>query len=91
MQASNGEIGPLTAPEVQRYAEIYHSPRSSKMQELANFAQEIGKIPIEEKDRPKLVRMNKERRKGFMRNQPCICGSKLKFKKCCWNKIARLD
>lgn len=23
-------------------------------------------------------------RKNFMRNKPCPCGSKKKFKKCCW-------
>lgn len=28
--------------------------------------------------------MTKHKRKGYMRNQPCICGSGEKFKKCCW-------
>lgn len=27
-------------------------------------------------------------RKGYMRNQPCVCGSAKKFKRCCWNKYA---
>jgi uncharacterized protein YecA (UPF0149 family) len=24
------------------------------------------------------------RRKNYMRNQPCVCGSGRKFKRCCW-------
>lgn len=26
------------------------------------------------------------RRKGWMRNMPCMCGSGMKFKACCWEK-----
>jgi hypothetical protein len=29
------------------------------------------------------------RRKNSTRNKPCPCGSKLKFKKCCWSKITK--
>ena len=29
-------------------------------------------------------------RKNWMRNQPCICGSGKKFKRCCWTKASRL-
>ncbi len=31
---------------------------------------------------------NAVRRKNYMRNQPCVCGSGTKFKRCCWNKCA---
>ena len=27
-------------------------------------------------------------RKNYMRNQPCVCGSDKKFKRCCWDKYA---
>ena len=40
-------------------------------------------IPLADEDVPKLKRMSKPRRKGFMRNKPCVCGSGKKFKKCC--------
>jgi hypothetical protein len=30
-----------------------------------------------------------KKRKNWMRNQPCTCGSGKKFKKCCWSKVAR--
>ena len=42
-------------------------------------------VPVREKDLTKLKHMAKFRRKGWMRNQPCICGSGKKFKKCCWS------
>lgn len=29
------------------------------------------------------------KRKAWMRNQPCICGSGKKFKKCCWAKATQ--
>ena len=29
-----------------------------------------------------------KKRKNWMRNKPCICGSGKKFKKCCWSKAA---
>ena len=28
----------------------------------------------------------KDPRKNYMRNKPCPCGSKKKFKNCCWKK-----
>lgn len=28
------------------------------------------------------------RRKNYMRNQQCVCGSGKKFKRCCWGKYA---
>ncbi len=35
-----------------------------------------------------LMPLSKRRRKGVMRNQPCVCGSGKKFKKCCWHKFS---
>jgi uncharacterized protein YecA (UPF0149 family) len=28
------------------------------------------------------------RKKNYMRNQKCPCGSNVKFKRCCWNKYS---
>lgn len=47
---------------------------------------ESGLVPLEEDDVPKVRKMNKNRRKNWMRNKPCPCGSGKKFKKCCWTK-----
>ena len=47
-------------------------------------ARERGLVPLSEEDVPKVKKMNKDRRKGWMRNRPCPCGSGTKFKKCCW-------
>jgi hypothetical protein len=44
-------------------------------------------IPLEERQRIMLEPLSPRKRKGWMRNKPCLCGSEKKFKKCCWNKI----
>lgn len=40
--------------------------------------------PLSESQNKELTPMNAHERKGYMRNQPCICGSGKKFKRCCW-------
>jgi uncharacterized protein YecA (UPF0149 family) len=45
--------------------------------------------PLKKEDVPKVVRMNKDRRKNWMRNKPCPCNSGKKFKKCCWNQYVK--
>ncbi len=41
--------------------------------------------PITEVQQRAMVEMPTDRRKGYMRNQPCVCGSGKKFKRCCWS------
>ena len=36
-----------------------------------------------------LKRQSTGKRKAWMRNQPCVCGSGKKFKKCCWSKATK--
>lgn len=43
-------------------------------------------VEIQGDEVKKMTRMAKPRRKNYMRNKPCPCGSKKKFKKCCWRK-----
>lgn len=32
--------------------------------------------------------LRKDQREGSaMRNKPCVCGSNIKYKKCCWSKF----
>ena len=44
-------------------------------------------VPIRDEDLTKVKHMSKDRRKNWMRNKPCVCGSGRKFKKCCWHKF----
>ena len=44
-------------------------------------------VPLTEEQADKLEPMGARQRKGYMRNQPCICGSGIKFKRCCWSKF----
>ncbi len=54
---------------------------------LAMKETEYGRpqIPLNEQQYDKLNPLNKKQRLGTMRNQPCVCGSGIKFKRCCWN------
>jgi len=45
-------------------------------------------VPLTEKQYNELKPIAKAGRKGRMRNQPCPCGSGIKFKRCCWEKHA---
>jgi len=47
-----------------------------------------GLVPIPEEEIEKVVNMNRAKRKNWMRNKPCLCGSGRKFKQCCWSKYA---
>lgn len=41
---------------------------------------------VKKHDLAEVMLMDKNGRDEWMRNQPCICGSGKKFKKCCWDK-----
>jgi len=45
-------------------------------------------IPIPNDELVDVLAMNKQKRKNWMRNKPCICKSGKKFKNCCWRKYA---
>lgn len=45
-------------------------------------------VPLTEHQAKTMKNMPKIKRKGYMRNQPCVCGSGRKFKKCCWNNYS---
>ena len=58
--------------------------------EFPSIAQQLqdGLVPMTNDDLRETVNMNKTKRKNWMRNKPCICGSGKKFKKCCWYKYS---
>jgi uncharacterized protein YecA (UPF0149 family) len=45
-------------------------------------------VPLSDEQVEKLTPMGANRRKNWMRNNPCPCDSGKKFKKCCWGKYA---
>lgn len=44
--------------------------------------------PLSKKQYGVLEPLDRIVRKNYMRNQPCVCGSGKKFKRCCWNQYA---
>lgn len=53
-----------------------------------NFDIEKKMVELTETETQELQHLSKPKRKGYMRNQPCVCGSGEKFKKCCWRKFS---
>lgn len=93
---SNGNIHHLSYEEneemLKRQKDIADKDVADKFKDIADKFKALTIKPndpvmgINESDIRKVTKMNKEVRKGWMRNQPCICGSGKKFKNCCWNK-----
>lgn len=46
--------------------------------------------PLTETQFEKAKTMEPSKRKGYMRNQPCPCGSGKKFKRCHWDDVSKL-
>ena len=65
--------------------------RQRKLDELtAAFSSQHDKklLPLTEDQAGELMPLPKPMRKNKMRNKPCVCGSGIKFKRCCWNDYA---
>ena len=41
-------------------------------------------LPLNQALSKELLPLNRRQRKSCMRNKPCVCGSGVKFKRCCW-------
>ena len=65
-----------------RKGDIYHGTS----EEIKSFAEKMGRplAPVSDEQYKALSPLGSGRRKNYMRNQPCVCGSGKKFKKCCW-------
>ena len=58
--------------------------------EASAFAEAKGRalVALTETQHERLKPMGEPKRKNYMRNQPCVCGSGKKFKRCCWGLFA---
>lgn len=65
-----------------------HLYRDLDEKERERIEGELGKplIPMSEEEYESLKDAEPVKRKNWMRNKPCVCGSGKKFKKCCWSK-----
>jgi len=63
---------------------------SGHIRDLKEFEEpNDNEIILNNKQAKKLRRMSLSKRKNWMRNKSCECGSGKKFKKCCWSSFAR--
>jgi len=70
--------------------DLYSGKEAEEFRKMADKNSEFDKrlIELTEGQYDEMKPMQPTTRKGYMRNQPCVCGSKIKFKKCCWNYYA---
>ncbi len=64
---------------------IFHADDFPDEESFAKQIAERKLVPLSDRQFEELKPMGRKQRKGYMRNQPCICGSGKKFKKCCWD------
>jgi len=62
------------------------SMTTKELEELIDSGQDKHYVPLKKREIPKLTRLSKPKRKNYMKNKPCPCGSNKKFKNCCWSK-----
>ena len=90
MNCDTGELikfeDPLKEEQIQQALSSLQSLSGAERRVyMANMMEEEKPFAsVEEKHLPMLKHQSRARRKNWMRNRPCPCGSGKKFKKCCW-------
>ncbi len=49
----------------------------------------INELLLSEEQARELRMRSAKKRKNWMRNRPCKCGSGKKFKRCCWTSLSK--
>ena len=80
MHVPTGNI--VETSEEQR--EFMRSFAESIPERTRNFDVKTKMVELTDTETQELEHLSKPKRKNYMRNQPCVCGSGKKFKKCCW-------
>ena len=87
---TSGRIYHLTEDEVKEQEKMWKEMVSSPYQdEMDEYTKLKPMKPLTTEEEQELKLQSLPRRKGWMKNKPCPCGSGEKFKKCCWAKAAR--
>lgn len=86
MNPMTGEIHHLTDEDWRAMEKEHHQMFDQREGRMMSLEQKLVSLTDEEAE--KLESLDKRERKGWMRNQPCPCGSGKKFKKCCWSKFS---
>ena len=76
-----------------RTGEIYDGEQMDAIRKMAEKQEAQAAamkhfVPLTKELADELEPLGKRQRKNNMRNKPCVCGSGIKFKRCCWSKFA---
>ncbi len=85
MNSETGRI--LTMDEVDTLDEITKAKCVSIEESLMTLKQKM-EMQVNTKDSRSQLGKLRVKHKNSLRNKPCPCGSGIKFKKCCWYKVA---
>lgn len=82
MNVDTGEIHHFDEEELKQMHFQQINDRSERMVDM-----ERKMVSLSDDEAAELENQPVKKRKGWMRNQPCVCGSGKKFKKCCWSQF----
>ena len=74
-----------------RTGRIYSAESEEAMAKMAKqFESDVGRqlVELSADDAERLMPETPAKRKNWMRNKQCPCGSGTKFKRCCWSVYA---
>lgn len=80
MHTQSFEINRLSDEEMREMERAFSDTRA--------FSEERKLVELTESEVKDLETRKPFERKGWMRNQPYVCGSGKKFKRCCWSKFS---
>lgn len=81
----NSETGIITQKDLNSLSNVERAKHIPIDEQLMTFKQKQAMAVSRFDNRSALGKIRIKHRNS-LRNQPCPCGSKIKFKKCCWSK-----
>ena len=84
MHVPTGKISRMASEELEKMDKSFSKgdPFSARQSNL-----DRKMVALTDMEADELKEQSPTKRKGYMRNQPCPCGSAKKFKRCCWRKF----
>ena len=85
MNSDTGQM--MSFSEMEALSEIEKAKCFPVDEATMTLKQKLG-MQVSKHDGSSILGKLRVKHKNSLRNKPCPCGSGLKFKKCCWSKVA---
>ena len=87
MNIDNVDLTPLTIEEYRKLRDLI---RESAGKYYIHYPISLQHIPLTQAQVSHVMPLENKARKQYILNQPCICDSKRKLKRCCWYKLREI-